>query len=114
MKKVVFYFTLLMSFLFFGCQSDNDPEGVIYEFEATVLGKGIDCGGTFLIDLSRKHGDSDIKNGTYFADNLPDELKVKGIKLKLNCRKPTIDEAYPCTTLGPGYYHVVVLESVEK
>lgn len=114
MKKVVFYFTLLIPFIFIGCSSDNDSEEVIYEFEATVLGKGIDCGGTFLIDLSRKYGDSDIKNGTYFADDLPEELKVKGQKLKLNCRKPTIDEAYPCITLGPGYNHVVVLESIEK
>ncbi len=113
MKKATLFFIFLISFLVLGCDSDPDPNELKYEFEATVLGKGIDCG-AFLIDLNRKHGDSDIKSGTYFADNLPEALKVKGYKLRLNCRKPTIDEIYACTTLGPGYNHVLVIEGIEK
>lgn len=112
MKKILIYFTIFVGFTVIGCHSDNDSVPIfVYEFEAKVLGKGIDCGEAYLIDLNKTTGDSDIKNGTYYADNLPEELKLKGTRMKLNCRKPTIDEAYPCTTLGLGYFHVIVIES---
>lgn len=113
MKKVTLYILVLIGFLVLGCNSDNDPDTINYEFEATVLGKGIDCG-SFLVNLSKKNGDSDIKNGTYYANDLPVDLQVKGYKIKLNCRRPTQEENYACTTLGPGYFHLIVLESEQK
>lgn len=107
------YFALCLSFAVIGCDSDSNPEPEInYEFEGVVLGKGIDCGDTYLVDLKKKNGDSDIKSGTYYADNLPQEFKVKGYKMKMNCRKPNSEEAYPCATLGLGYNHVIVMESI--
>ena len=113
MKKAKLCVVILINLFVFSCNSDNDSDAIRYDFEATVLGKGIDCD-SFLINLSKNNGDSDIKNGTYYADDLPADLQVKGSKIKLNCRKPNPDESYACTTLGLGYSHLVVLESEPK
>jgi len=117
MKNILFY-SMLISFSvsLVSCEKDNDVEisnleieG--YQFEATVKGKGLDCGDTYLIDLKKLNGESGIANGTYYADNLPPDLKVAGLKIRLNARKPTDDELYACTTMGPGYSHLIVTDS---
>ena len=56
-------------------------------------------------------GDSEIANGTYYADKLPPQLKVAGLKIRLNSRKSANEDLYACTTMGPGYYHVIVINS---
>ena len=71
----------------------------------------MDCGDTYLINLKKVTSDSEIANGTYYADNLPPHLKVAGLKIILNSRKPTNKELYACTTMGPGYSHVIVIYS---
>ena len=117
MKNILFYFMLIsFSVALASCEKDNNVkisnleiEG--YQFEAIVKGKGLDCGDTYLIDLKKLNGEAEIANGTYYADNLPPDLKVAGLKIRLNSRKPTNDELYACTTMGPGYSHLIVLDS---
>ena len=81
-----------------------------YQFEGTVLGKGLDNGETYLIALTNLGYGSEIKDGTYYADNLSDEMKVSGLKIRMNCRLPGIDEIQACAILGPAFDHVVVTD----
>lgn len=112
MKRTLIYLAILFGFTFIGCEKETDSENEKeYQFEATVIGKGLDCGDTYLIDLKITIGNSDIVEGTYYADDLSSDLKVVGLKIKLNCRKPNDDELYVCTTMGPSYSHVIVIDA---
>lgn len=106
MKKVFVCLIVVAGFLFCSCEKDNE-----YQFEATVLGKGLDCGETFLIDLTNISGNAEIMDNTYYADNLPSDLKINGLKIKLNCRFLKTDETYACTTMGITWSHVFVIEA---
>jgi len=112
MKRMLFYL-LVISFgaTSTSCENDTDFIEIDYQFEATVIGKGLDCGDTYLIDLKKVMGDSKIANGTYYADKLPPQLKVAGLKIRLNSRKSTNQDLYACTIMGPGYSHGIVIDS---
>jgi hypothetical protein len=112
MKKIFFVSILLCGVFLMSCKKDDDKaKAKDFKFEATVISKGLDCGETFLISLKNLETNSAIEDGTYYADNLEAEYKVEGLKIYLNCRNPNNDELLPCTTLGPSYPHVVVLDS---
>ena len=96
------------------CLSCENNESDVFKFEAEVIGKGIDCGDTFLIDLKNISGDLEIEDGTYYAYPLPETLKAEGIEIELNCRLPNSDEARACTMLGPSFPHIWVLEVKPK
>lgn len=91
------------------CEKDQEKNNFLYE--ATVIGKGLDCGNTFIISLKNKETQSNIEDGTYYADNLDPGLKQPGLKIYLNCREPENTEFYACTTLGITYPHVIVTDS---
>lgn len=97
---------------FISCEKDDDkvaPEG--FQFEATVINKGMDCGETFIISLKSIETNSNIEDGTYYADKLNSDFKVTGLKIYLNCREPNNkDEIYACTMMGPTYPHVTVID----
>jgi len=99
---------------FAGCEKDDDK--IIkkdYNFKATVISRGIDCGETFIISLKNLETDSEFKDGIYYAHKLASEFKVPELKIYLNCRQLNPDEGVACTTLGPGYPHLVVINSVK-
>lgn len=113
MKKLLLLLTLFAGGLFgAGCDNDEQLQGH-YNYEATVLYKGVDCHDTYLISLKNLDESSDITEGIYYADNLAPEFKVDGLKIYLNCRQPTINDVSICTTLGPTYHHVVVTSSAK-
>jgi len=114
MKNICFYVILtLFSATLSSCEKDIDNTELkkSYQYEAIVKGKGLDCGDTYLVEMKKLTGEATIAEGIYYADNLPPNLKVAGLKIKLNSRNPTSEELYACTTMGPGYSHVVVIES---
>jgi len=110
MKRQFIYIFPLLCLLQF-CDS---TESANFDFEATVVGQGMDCGDMFLIDLVNLTGEDAISNGRYYADDLPERYKIQGMEIKLNCRFPNEDELYACTTFGSGFSHVYVLELKAK
>jgi len=85
-----------------------------YKYTGLVVGKGIDCGETFLIKSNQKINDVDNLDLTYYADQLPNDMKIDGLEIKFNCRVPTASELYPCTSLGAAYSHIVITEIEKK
>ena len=110
MKKAIRILVLLFFIVLINCDEDKVID---YQFEATVLGQGIDCGETYLINLTNISGITEITGGTYYADNLPSDLKIIGINIVLNCRLPNDEEVYACTDMGPSYPHVFVINGKE-
>lgn len=112
MKNLLILSVLTFGVFLSGCEKDDDK--IIkenFKFEATVLNKGLDCGETFIISLKNFETSSEFEDGIYYADNLDPEFKEQGLKIYLNCRQPNDDEVYACTTLGPTYPHLVVINS---
>ena len=108
MKNTVFGFILIICSASVSCEMVNPPE---YQFEATVLHQGMDCGGIFIIQLNNLSGDTTLINGVYYAENLSSDLKIDGLEIFLNCRHPKENELSVCTTFGPGYPHVFVIDA---
>ena len=85
------------------------------QFNVTVEGKGVDCGDLYLIkvndnleELYRITGQEGWQ--TCYAYGLAEEYKVEGRKLLVELRAPRKSELFACTTLGPGYPWVTVVE----
>ena len=112
MKRITLILTLAIGLILINCESDiNTNFNDDFQYKATVINKGIDCGETWIIELKNINGNSEIEDGTYYADNLGVDYKESGLKVYLSCREPNNDELYPCTTLGPSYPHLIVIKS---
>ena len=70
---------------------------------ATVLGKGIDCGDIYLIKVDDSIDGIDNWDNTYHAVNLPENLKNPGLRIWVDARPVNENEAIFCTTRGPSY-----------
>jgi hypothetical protein len=117
MNRFVIISILTSALWITGCEKENNNEKEVenenniseeFHYEATVLRQGMDCGETYLISLKSIVTNSDIEDGTYYADQLDSDFKVQGLKIYLNCRKPNASEFYACTDMGPSYPHVIV------
>jgi hypothetical protein len=106
MNRIYIYLILIIGSIISACEKENG-----FQFEATVIGKGPDCGETYLINLTNISGDFAITDSTYYADNLSSDLKIDGLKLQLNCRLLNSDEIYICTEMGIAWPHVYVIEA---
>ncbi len=71
MKRVLLHLVLALILIHFSCEKDDDIDGQDFRFDATVVGKGLDCGETYLIDLQKRKGNSEIADGIYYGDGLP-------------------------------------------
>ena len=92
---------------------------VEYPFEAEVLGKNSDCGLyaiKFNGNLEQLHeiADTYILDDIYIAKNLPQNLQIDGMIIILNIRKLKNSELTECTTLGPSYPWIYVLNAKAK
>lgn len=111
MNRLVILIFMISLTILTSCEKDNkanDSDDFI--FEATVIGKGLDCGEPYVISLTNRDSNSNIENGTYYADQLDSEFKVSGLEIYLNCRQPNDTELYPCTMMGPTYPHLIVTD----
>ncbi len=104
-------FNFLMIGLFvlvISCTKNNHDDATTFA-GATVLGKGLDCGNSFLLKF-----DSDVTglpenfDNTFYEINLPDEYKTEGRKIKVAFRSPEPDEIMACTTMGIGYPQIFI------
>ena len=112
MKQLVFLSILFLGIFFISCEKDDETD--MYNYEATVNNKGLDCGDTFTITLKNVNTDSTFEDGVYYADNLDSTFKVSGLKIYLNCREPNMDEIYACTTMGISYPHIIVVDCIKN
>jgi len=102
---------LITLFITTSCEKENDINtSEEFQYEATVINKGMDCDETFVISLKKIDDNSEFEDGTYYADQLGSDFKVPGLKIYLNCREPNENEIYACTHMGPAYPHVIVTD----
>ncbi len=47
----------------------------------------------------------------FIADNLPNKLEVKGLKIKLDLRKPKSNELGLCSYMGPTYTWLFIIKA---
>ena len=112
------FLLILLLFIGLSCEKEN-PEKEYFVVE--VIGKGMDCGDTFLVrfqeeDESRINKYLEQTNAffpVFYVNNLPEEFKQEGWGLKVTLHKCQSAEFQACTTMGPGFGHICI-ESVDK
>jgi|LakMenEpi03Aug12_release.lakeMendotaPanAssembly.Ray.scaffolds.fasta_scaffold499856_2 hypothetical protein len=82
-------------------------------FNATVIGKGLDCGNSFLLQFDRNAVGVPMNyfDNIFYEINLPDKFKVAGKQINLIFREPVNDEIMVCTMAGPGYPQIYILQA---
>lgn len=108
MKKIILIL-IGLTFIFISCNK-NEKETNENSVNATVIGKGLDCGNAFLIKFN-----NDISglpensfDNTFYEINLPDEFKIEGKKIYVEFREPKDGELMICTTMGIGYPQIYI------
>jgi len=111
MKRFAILSILISVLCIISCEKENDNNiSEEFQYEATVVNKGMDCGETFVISLKKIADNAEFEDGTYYADQLDSEFKVPDLKIYLNCREPNDNETYACTMMGPTYPHLIVTD----
>jgi hypothetical protein len=117
MKTVQVIVYIIITLVVSSCEKNSTNPA--YPFNATVLGKNIDCGLyqiQFTDDIEKviELAGSSLQN-TYIAENLPDSLKIENLKIILDFRKPEGTELRPCTAFGPAltWIHVITAKKSE-
>jgi hypothetical protein len=117
MRKYLTSILLTIVLSIFSCESNkNDQE---YPFEAEVLGKNFDCGeyevkfSNNLDQVINLFGKSVI-DSVYIAGNLPDNLKMPGLKIVVKIENPSTHELTACTTMGPSLNWVWITAAKPK
>ncbi|PCI31561.1 MAG: hypothetical protein COB60_11275 [Flavobacteriaceae bacterium] len=93
--------------------SCNEEKEEIISYNVTVIGKGLDCGETFLIKFN-DNIDGLIDNSfdnVFYAINLYDEYKIESLQIKVTFREPLVEELLSCTTFGPAYPQIFIIET---
>lgn len=76
-----------------------------------IVGKiGGDCGNSRLLHFKNVIGTENITS-TFYEVNLPDSLKLEGLKLYIEYRSPYDTELKKCTTEGPGYDQIFIISA---
>jgi hypothetical protein len=102
---------------FSSCEEKNDDQS--FPFEAEVLGINMDCGLPAIkfinnLDQVNEIADTYSPSAIFIAKNLPSELQLYGISIVLNVRKIQNSELGVCSTMGPSYPWIYVLEARRK
>jgi len=112
MKRIILIF-IGLTFIFISCDK-NDNEVNKKSFNATVQGKGLDCGNSFLIkfdDDATGLPKNSFGGNTFYEINLPVEFKIEGKKVYVEFREPKNDEIMVCTTMGIGYTQIYITKA---
>jgi hypothetical protein len=117
MKPRLLFTLILLGLLSFSCHKDKDPSDL--PFEAQVMGLNPDCG-IYQIKITQGLEEvisivgTSIADGIYIANNLPQELMIDGVIIKLDLRKPENSELGLCTAMGPAYPWIFVTQAEVK
>lgn len=87
-------FLSLVMLLTLGCSNDEDDK--IYN--ATVVGVGSDCGGSYLIKFEKNAigVPTNTSQNIFYEINLPSQFEVNGLKINVTFRQPTNNEIMVC------------------
>lgn len=122
-ESIIMKTKLLIGLLFIGlisyysCQKENNPSE--FPYQAEVMGINPDCGiyqiriTKGLDEVESIVGSSPVDN-IYIANNLPDELKINGLRIILDLRKPENNELGACTFLGLSVPWVFVTKAKQE
>ena len=116
MKHLALILLFVLSISFYAC--DKNDTNQKFPFEAKVLGRNTDCG-LYAIQITKNLQKANVIAGTnsndiFIAKNLPTNLQVEGLSINLNIRKIQDSELGVCTTMGPSYPWIYVLEAEEN
>lgn len=108
MKKIILIIIGLI-FIFMSCNK-NEKETNKKSFNATVIGKGLDCGNSFLIKFNNDVSGVPINafDNTFYEINLPEEYKIESKQIYVEFRQPENGELMVCTTMGIGYPQIYI------
>ncbi len=110
MKKINIILILIIGVLVLGGCGKDDKNIPQNDFNAKVLGVGVDCGDTYLIQFyesAENVPNNDTKN-VFYAINLPDEYKKKDLDIFIIFREPNDKEIPNCTMLDIAYPQIYV------
>jgi hypothetical protein len=121
METKQFFGLLIIALLLYSCHKEKNSTDPVFPFSAEVLGPNPDCG-IYAIKITEGNEkvnsiiESTSLDSVYIANNLPEELKLRGLKIKLNFRKPTNNnnELGVCTAMGPNYPWIFVTTAAKK
>jgi len=110
MKRIILIF-IGLTLIFISCNK-NENETNEKSFNATVQGKGLDCGNSFLIKFDKNVSGlpENSFDNTFYEINLPEEFKVEGKKVYVEFRELENDEMITCTTMGIGYPQIYIMK----
>ena len=108
MKKIILIL-IGLTFIFISCNKNENETNEISP-NATVIGKGLDCGNSYLIKFNDDFSGipKNSLNNTFYEINLPDEFEIEGKQVYIEFREPEDGELMVCTTMGPGYYQIYI------
>lgn len=108
----------------FACSDEQESDSLNVSpgaFRVEVVGRGLDCGDTFLIRFSEndenkvnaylEHANSYYP--VFYAVGLPEEFKEEGLILNVTIRQCETNDIPLCTAMGPGY-GIVCIELAES
>lgn len=112
--KIIICLLFIGLISYYSCQKENNLTE--YQFKAEVMGKNSDCG---IYQIKITEGQDKVETivgksvGTniYIAYNLPEELKICGLKILLDLRKPENSELGVCTCREPSYTWIFVTKA---
>ncbi len=110
MKKIISVF-ILISIIFTSCKKEIEVEGNWYTIEIRTS-NNLDCR---VPEITFLTGADEVKQllgssiNIYVATGLPKVNYQPGTQLRVKIRKPEKSTDFiACTTLGPGYSHVII------
>lgn len=117
--KVIISLVLLGLIIFCSCKKENSRTE--FPFKAEVMGIDPDCG-LYQIRITERQDQVEtmvgksVGNNIYIANNLPEGLKISGLKILLDLRKPIPEnnELEVCSAMGPGYPWIFVTNAKKE
>ena len=108
MKRIILIL-IGLTFIFISCNK-NETKTNEKAFNAIILGRGTDCGNSYLIKFNENVSGlpENTFDNVYYEINLPEEFKIEGKKVYVEFRQPENDEIMVCTTLGISYPQIFI------
>jgi hypothetical protein len=108
--KIIKVLIGILFFTFISCENNSKNELINSSFNARIIGKGLDCGNTYLIQFydNVEGMPPNSFDNIFYAINLPPILQVNDLEVNVNFRTPNDNELMACTTMGITYPQIII------
>lgn len=106
MKTILIFLSLICIYGCANMKKTSTEQDV--NFNAIVGNIEVDCGKSRLMTL---YSEGKALIQPVYEINLPDSLRIEGLKLLVEWRKPDSEEIMKYHTLGPGYCQVYIVNA---